>query len=418
MLLMLTRRAWLAGVGAIGSLDYGLVRTEAADRFVDSVGLCTHLDSAPYAQYFDTVLRMGAALGVRHVRDEMRPSNDRGRWRRLFAEAGIRAQLLVSPATNTVAEMLAFVRALGPGAVSAVEGQNEGDSAWFRAQAAAQPAWAEAVTRYQRAVFEALRGAGDTRRIPVVSPTVLDYRPADMRRLADAAPFCDVVGLHAYLQRQQEPETGDDYAGIRWYLREMRDRFKPGAPAMVTETGYATGGGGISAPAAACYLPRLLLHLFQSGIVRSFLYEFMDEGEAASDPEQNYGLLTAAAAPKPAYLALRRLLGALADPGPAFDPAPLALAVEHGPPDLRLLALRKRDGEAVVALWRAVRVWDAAARRDIAVPAVSARLRFGRDWQVAGLLLEGDRPWTEIAVRRRRAAVDVGAGVILLRLSV
>ncbi len=389
----------------------------AADQFVDSVGLCTHLESAPYTRYFDAVLRMGASLGVRHFRDEVRPTNDTARWRRLFAEAGIRSHLLVSPATNTVQEMLDFVHAIGPDAVSAIEGQNEGDSPWFKTQAAAKPDWADAVIRYQRDVFQSLQEHVETTAIPVVSPTVLDYQPNDMRRLQPLAPFCQIVGLHAYLQGQQEPETHDAYAGIDWYLSAMRDPFKPQAPAMVTETGYASGDRGISRQAAGIYLPRLLLHLFERGIVRSFLYELMDEGDAPDDPEQSYGLLNPLCVPQPAFHALRLLLGALADPGPLFVPPPIALAVEQAPADFRLLPFRKRDGEAVVAAWRAVRVWDPVSRRDLDVAPASIRLKLPPGSTAATLLLAEGATWLPALVRDRRLSLTLKGTVTLVRLS-
>lgn len=415
---MLTRRAWIAGLSAAASpvgAGEGLRRAHQADHFVESVGVCTHLESEPYTQHFDTVLRMGASLGVRHIRDEVRPDNDLARWRRLFSEAGIRSHVLASPATNSVAELLAFVLALGPDAISAVEGQNEGDSPWFKAQPVAREGWADVVIGYQRSLFQAVRQHPQTRAIPIVSPSVLDYEPNDMRLLRPAAPFCDIVALHAYLQGQQEPETDDPFAGIGWYLRNMRDSFKPSAPAMVTETGYTTGTVGISAAAAAIYLPRLLLHLFDHGIERSFLYELADESHAQSDPEHNYGLLTPEAAPKPAFHALRRLLGALADPGPAFLPALVQVEIERAPTDLRLVPFRKRDGEIVLALWRAVRVWDPSSRRDAVISTAPIRLRLTPGYVASTLFLTETSQWLAAPTDAGSLEFELGGTAMLLR---
>ncbi len=336
-----------------------------ADEFVASVGLCVHLASAPYAEMFNEVLRWARSLGVRHFRDDLRPSDDLRRWRVLFDQAGVRAHLLVSPSTNSPGDMIDYVRALGPKIVAAIEGQNEGDSAWFQSQPSGQPSWARAVIDYQQSVYEAVRAEYPADILPVVSPTVLDYRPLDMQALREAAPYCDIVALHAYVQEEQQPETEDPYAGLEWYLREMRDPFKPGAPAMITEAGYRTGSTGVSARAAAVYLPRLLLNAFDRGIVRSFIYEMLDEGQDASDPEQNYGLIGADGAPKPAYHALCVLLNALSDPGPTFSPERFAIELRHAPPDLRCCTFAKRDGERWLALWRALPVWDKAAKVDL-----------------------------------------------------
>lgn len=414
---MLTRRSCFAGFWAGASsvrIDGPSLHAHPADRFVDSVGVCTHLESEPYSQNFDGVLRRGAALGVRHIRDEIRPGNDMPRWRRLFAEGGIRSHLLASPATNTQAELMDFVLALGPDAVSAVEGQNEGDGPWFKAHPAAQADWAKTVIDYQRALFQALRERTQTAGIPIVSPTVLDYQPDDMRLLQASAPFCDIVALHAYLQGQQEPETEQDFAGIAWYRRSISDPFKPQAPVMVTETGYATTAKGISDRAAGIYLPRLLLHLFDSGIVRTFLYELMDESNVHDDPEHNYGLLTPSASPKPAFGALRLLLGALADPGPAYRAAPVTLSVEDGPPDLRLIPFRKRDGVIVLAIWRAVRVWDPAELRDLVVQPAPVRLLLPPRSTAATMVLAEGGAWTPVTVPRHGLELELRGTAMLV----
>lgn len=390
----------------------------AADAFVDSVGLCVHLDSPPYDKSFDAVSGRLAELGVRHLRDELRPSNDLARWRALHERAGIRGHLLVSPATNTITEMLDVIGALGGEKVSAVEGQNEGDSDWFRAQPSARPGWAEVVVAYQREVFVALRSRYPRDALPVLSPTVLDHRPGDMRLLRPAAAFCDAVALHAYAQGRQEPETHDDYAALGWYLREFRDKFKPGAPAMVTEAGYHTGTNGIPAEIAAKYLPRLLLQAFSLGIARTFIYELMDEGRDRSDAEQNYGLLTSAGEPKAAFHPLRKLLGALADPGPPFAAAALGVAVQGAPADVRVTPFQKRTGEVVVALWRAKRSWDPARRRAVAVAPARVHIALSRPFASAACqILDADSAWIAMPTNRDTAELLTNDTITLIRLT-
>lgn len=64
--------------------------------------------------------------------------------------------------------MLAAIAALGSASVAAIEGQNEGDSDWFKAQPAAGAAWDQAVVHHQRAIYQALRTRYPN--IPIVSP--------------------------------------------------------------------------------------------------------------------------------------------------------------------------------------------------------------------------------------------------------
>jgi hypothetical protein len=199
----------------------------------------------------------------------------------------------------------------------------------------------------------------------------------------------------------------------------MRDPFKPGAPAMVTETGYPSGGVGLSLRAAGIYLPRLLLHLFERGIVRSFLYELMDEGSGGHNPELHYGLLRVDGTAKPAFHALRLLLGALADPGPHFVPSPVMLAAT-GPADLRVVAFAKRGGETVIALWRAVRAWDPVRRRDLSTASAAARLSVACNpapRAAATLRLEPGATWSAVPVAGGRVELEAGETVTLVRLS-
>ncbi len=392
------------------------LRPAPADEFVASVGLCVHLSSPPYSEMFNKVLHCTRDLGVRHLRDDLRPSDDLKRWRALFSKAGVRAHLLVSPATNTPAEMMDYILALDPGGVSAIEGQNEGDSSWFRAQPSARPNWDAAVVAYQREIFTAVRARFPATALPVVSPTVLDYEPGDMLALRAAAPFTDIVALHAYVQEEQEPETTDPYAALGWYLRKMRDGFKPDAPVMITEAGYRTGPTGVSDRAAAIYLPRLLLNAFDQGILRSFIYELFDEGTDAADPEPNYGLLRSDGTPKPAYHALRILLNELTDPGPAFEPAPIEIGVEHARPGVRLISFAKRDGRHILAVWRARSVWDRRRRRDIPVRSELVGFVFGRPPRgLATRVVYPQNDWQQIPAKQE-INVTVSEFVTMVRI--
>lgn len=239
-----------------------------ATTFAHSVGVNTHLSSAAYVHRFELVASLLGASGIRYLRDELRPANNLRSWQELHRRYGIRSHLLVSPATNTIPEMLRYISALGVEKISAIEGQNEGDSPWFMAQKAAQGNWSAAVISYQEEVYQALRSRYSVAALPIVSPTVLDWKPADAALLSDAASFCDIVAIHSYVQHGQMPETDDSYAAVSWYLQNMRDGFKPGAPVMATETGYNTMGGrkAVSEVAAAIYIPRLLLNNFAMGI--------------------------------------------------------------------------------------------------------------------------------------------------------
>ncbi len=417
-------RRWLLQAAAATSLarparaEPAAVASAAA--FVDSVGVNVHLGSEPYASGFELFAAQAGASRIRHLRDELRPDNDLTRWRGLDDRFGIKSHLLVSPATNTVPQMLDTLAALGPHRVTAIEGQNEGDSEWFMANAAARFNWSATVVAYQREVFAALRQHYPAATLPVLSPSIIDWKPADVWQIRRAAAYCDIVAIHSYVQHGQEPETTDSEAGLAWYLRHMRDAFKPGAPVMATETGYNNlvkpGGAGVSEAAAAIYLPRLLLHNFAAGVLRTFLYEFMDGGADPAESEHHWGLVRHDGSPKPAYAALRNLLEALAEPAATAVTPVIAPVPANPPPDLRVVPLRVAGG-LVVAVWRAVRSWDVVRAADLAVPPAPLVLAAPGARRAAWSMPNEGTGWNDLGSVDETVTVPVSDRVLLLRLS-
>ena len=396
----LSRRSFLSMgmavlVGAPARAESALVHSAAA--FVDSVGVNTHISSEPYASRFPFVAEMLGASGIRHLRDELRPTNNLDHWRTLFTRHGIKSHLLVSPVTNTVPEMMTYLDALGVDLVSAIEGQNEGDSDWFMSQPQARGDWSTVVVAYQKEVFNALRSVYSAATLPIVSPTVLNWKPANMRLIRGAAEFCDIVAIHSYVQRAEEPETGADYAALSWYLRNMRDAFKPGASVMATETGYNNvikpSGKAVSETAAAIYIPRLLLHNFSRGVKRTFLYQFLDGGSDPSEWEHHFGLIRDDNTLKPAFHSAAMLLGALSDTGTAQSASAelkFVKVLADASTKVRSLQLRKSDGSLVIALWLPVSCWDVPSSADISVSPRHVAVAFDRPVARAEMLVLGE----------------------------
>ena len=398
--------------------------------FIDSVGVNTHLGSDPYKSAFAVLRDRIGASGIKHLRDEIRPTNDLERWRDLHRSFGVKSHLLVSPSTNTVPQMLDYVSKLGVERISAIEGQNEGDSDWFIAQPAARGDWSAAVVDYQKGVWQSLRQHYRPETLPVVSPTVLNYRPHNMLLIGAAAPYTDVVAIHSYPQHAQEPETDESYAALAWYLKNFRDPFKPGAPVMVTETGYndqiRRQSAAVSEAAASVYLPRMLLFNFASGIRRTFLYEFMDGGTAPAEWEHHFGLLRNDGTPKQSFFAIANLLTAMqceADENVPTDNGGLGELLIDGRPletnsgKLRSVAFRVSSSRMLVAVWLPARVWDAERARDIPVSPVAVSISAGAPLRRADFLVPNDSSqWSPLVPRASTVTIPVGAKVILVRL--
>jgi hypothetical protein len=426
----LTRRALLQASAALAlarpaSAGYKPIYRSAAE-FIGSIGVNTHISSEPYLSRFSKVRDLFRQIGIRHARDELRPTNDLDRWRDLHETLGVSSQLLVSPATNTVEEMLTYLDRLGVHRVSAIEGQNEGDADWFMAHAAAKGNWSRTVVDYQREVYRALRARYDAEELPIVSPTVINWKPRDMRLLKGAADYCDVVALHSYVQKAQEPETTDDFASLDWYIRNVSDTFKPGAPLMVTEAGYNNlvkpGGAAVSEAAASIYMLRLLLHNFSAGVRRTFLYQLLDGGDDPGEWEHHFGLVRHDDSPKPAFHAIASLIKALDEHEVSGEQKPLTLppiniTLREGPSSARMVCLQKRDGDVVVALWRPVRCWDVARAADIPVSPRMLTVLPDRTALRASILVPNDgEVWRDVPVSSNGIEIAIGGKVVLLRL--
>lgn len=394
----------------------------AAD-FIGSIGVNTHISSEPYASRFVTVQRLVAELGIRHLRDELRPTNDLGRWKSLFDHQGVMSHLLVSPATNTIEQMTAYINRLGRERISCIEGQNEGNADWFMAHKAARGDWARTVVACQRDVFERARQLAGTA-IPIVSPSVINWKPADMALLRNAAPYCDYVAIHSYPQHAEEPETKADYAALGWYLKHMRDAFKPGAPVMATETGYNNtvkpGGSGVSERAASIYLPRMLLHNFSEGVARTFLYQLLDGGDEPGNWEHHFGLVRHDDTPKPAFTAIANLIAAVQDaPERSSAQGPLRIALDaDAPSGMHVVQLSHTDGTTTAAIWRAERSWNVEEAADIEIAEVSCSLTADRTLADARVLIpNSSRDWRHIEAHGNRVSIPVADRVVLVRMT-
>jgi hypothetical protein len=169
-------------------------------------------------------------------------------------------------------------------------------------------------------------------------------------------------------------------------VREARpDQVRKGM--YFTETGYhnasasTTGQPPVSEEAAAVYLPRALAAAFGAGVRRTFVYELVDEkpDPALLDPEQHFGLLRNDLSRKPAFDAIKTMVKAVRSSPGESSPGLTWHLDAGGDADVQHLTLARRDGSRVIALWRAVSVWDAEARHALDPGTVPVELLLDRD---------------------------------------
>ena len=352
-----------------------------AEDFVESLGVNVHAQHLYDTLHEALAQKLGEA-GIRHVRD--------GAHDKAFAHAtsffekhGIRTTFITgrriggrtewkSPLDVTKVEAeLRGIREKALAATAAIEGPNEYDL--FHDERDKQ--WAETLREYQRRVFAGVKADPALRHLPVIGPSLTSE--AAYSEAGDLGAFLDFTCLHLY-QSTRHPGTAGwgpgGYGSIAWNLRHaavQNGAAAPARPVQVTECGYVSSVkvGGVPEEVEGKYLPRMYAEFFRRGIARSFKYELMDgDSKDAGDAQKHYGLLRSDLGEKPAFVALKSLIGLLADSKwdaeakkrvtPAFAPASLAFSLAGATNQVRHLLLQKSDGTFHLLLWQEVESYE------------------------------------------------------------
>lgn len=358
---------------ARGHRDVAPVQAVSADSVVDGYGVGIHLNflDTPYRDA-DAVADALADLGVRHVRDDLYLNAPREYAAiRTVAARGVGFDLIMGrPGAGATPQdyVDTVAQQLPASAVEGLEGVNEWDL--FGGDD-----WVGELRSWQQDLYAAVEADPATADVPVLSPA-LAFR-WNYANVGTLTQWADVANAHMY-PGGYEPsnEVGRITSAVRQVL--------PTGPLVTTEAGYNnalnTTNGHLPVPedVAAAYLPRLLLDHLVRGERRVYSYELIDsfEDPGQTDVEAHFGLLRHDLSPKPAYTAMKDLLGLVADPGPSFTPGTLAVTADGLPGDARYLLTQKRDGRFVLLLWRDVRIYDPVSQRPIEVTPADVTVRF------------------------------------------
>ena len=350
------------------------VTARAADAFVDSVGVNTHLhyDDTVYNRFDDFIKPKLLALGVRHIRDGAYTYRGVGgntfyyaRLRELAAK-GIRFDLLTTIKTSYSEEtdfsLLDDIYSWTSGAVETFEGVNEPDIQ------SGTTNWVEQTRAAQQTLYNTVKGNPALKRVKVIGPSPVWKADA----LGNLSFEMDYGNSHTYTGGAMPMVSG--YGSLKFNLDKAALNSRAD-PVIVTEVGYHSavntqnGHRPVSEKIAAVYTPRLLLSYFDKGIVRTYLYQFIDHfsDSSSTDPEAAFGLLRNSGAEKPVYKAVQTLLNLLQDPGPAFQPGSLRYELSGDAKDVQQVLLQKRDGTFYLALWVEASGWDRDAKRELKV---------------------------------------------------
>ena len=381
----------------------------ASNSVVDQIGVVIHLSffNTPYNK-FDSIVRPGLAeLGVRHIRDGALTAGNDGAlntyYKRLSALAadGVKSSLVVfdatSPAYVTDLAKLDDVYNRAGRAVELFEGTNEPNLK-------KNPDWAAIGRERQKELYQATHGNPDLSGVAVIGPSPWG---ASAQQLGDVSANVDFGNWHIYSGGQYPEATGK--ASLTDYLEQARGLYS-GKPVVASEAGYHSAmnvPAGKHRPAPekiiARYLPRLVLWNLKHGVVRTYLYELIDSFDRGdADPESNFGLMRHDGSRKPAFYAIKNLVGIFSDSGAVPHPQALDWSLTSKDEAVQSMLFQRSNGSFLLALWLGVPAWDPDQRAEVASKSVTTDITLPAATSKATVLEFTD----EGTVAERNAAIE------------
>ena len=323
------------------------------------------LDS-PYGEWPRIVSRI-REMGATNIRAVAPISTNEG-WNRAVwgrindaVDAGLKFNFLLSydcsmggPVSQCIDALRTRVPASG---VVSVEWPNEADHQ-------KDPNWVARVSAWGRAIHASMKGHPGTRGIPILGPSLV--APDAPSILGDQSAYVDAGNLHPY--------TGGLSPSPEHMLRErVRMAAATGSkPLVATEAGFHTvlSSTGPFKPTdegvSAVYTVRTFLEHYVSGVQKTYIFQLQDHRPEPTNPEMNFGLLRHDGSPRPAFTAVKNLMGMVGTQGPS-RPAALSYSIAGDTSDLRQLVLHKADGTHLIVLWRTASIWNRDAKQRVAV---------------------------------------------------
>jgi hypothetical protein len=315
-------------------------------QFTDSVGVNVHLayDNTPYVSQFPQIMASMLSLGVTHYRDGLTQYAQPFQYQNaeMLGQAGIKADWLMD--FNNSASIINSAYANAPDATAGFEGPNEDD-----AEAGAP------LLAFMQLLQTTIRANPATAAMPIIAPSFI--QPSSYATQGNLSSLINYGNTHDYFGTRN-PETapyGGGFYNCGGYGSMQFNMCLAGMvgvnePVVSTETGYESGAG-LSDAIIGRYEMRTLFESLSLGMSKTYLYELID------DPSGNWGLLTGAFSPRPAYTAIENILALLKDV--SFPkPGKLNYTLAGQTQNVNHLLLQKSNGTFYLAIWLAVQSAD------------------------------------------------------------
>ena len=345
----------------------------SVSAFLSTLGVNAHAGSANGA-YANSSMVLSALnyLGISTVRDHFTNLGTGGAAVGAMAAAGIKFDFVASsdlPAKGDagLADYVAGLKAFQSkyaGSIFAIEGLNEVNIQAFNYKGSGDLAAAAA---YQKALYGAVKGDSALSGIPVINLSIGLESSSAYAAIGNLGAYADYGNAHAYTA------TGWQSDKVMEASMARAAGAAKGDPVIVTETGYTTlksdTGLGVNESAQAKLTLNAVLHAYENGSSKTFLYELFDSSLEPTGParEFNFGLFKTDGTPKQAAVALHNLTSILAytDAGTGTAAsAATAYTLKDMPADGHSMAMTKGNGAYDLVLWRDVKMWDSASQTE------------------------------------------------------
>lgn len=337
-----------------------------SDSIADSVGINVHLHytDTPYAN-FSLVQGLLTDLKVRHIRDGLVDTTWSEFYKRhnALGKQGIHCVYVTSPKMSDT--LLASYPARVAADFEGYEGPNEYNSS-------GDPQWAETLKAFMPRLYRitkdspSLGGRGF-----VIGPSLT--QPDAYAKVSGLQQYFDYANLHNYFAGRN-PGTpgwgGGGYGSIDWNLRLARGAWSD-KPVFTTEIGYNTDPTNkqyIPEDVEGRYMPRLILEQLLHHIQRTYIYELIDVGPKISKNDAAFGLVHNDGSKKPAYNALKHLIGLTIDRGTSPSLADLPFQLSGDVNDVHHLLAQRGDGTYLLFFWLEASSFDQPKQAASSVP--------------------------------------------------
>jgi hypothetical protein len=360
------------GGGTVATTDPTGTQASMADALVETMSVQLHLNytgSIYQTGWTDIVRPALLDLGIRYVRERMGTDPTIVDRFKDLAANGIRMTAGCWPeGTNytDASHIITRANAHGTAVVSAFDGWNEVDGQ------STSGSWSAAWVAWQTAYYAAIKANSTWQNRVVLGNSLAASASCDS--VGDRHTILDAGNMHSY------PTSSGMPSGVSSSWIPQWKKIAGTKPLWTTETGYhnalAAPTPGISQLAVAKYYSRIFFEYFNRGVVRTNLYELVDQGVSNTDREKSWGLIANSGTHKQQYAPVKNVIGLLADPGASFTPGKLNYTLTGASTSTHTTLLQKRNGRFYLVIWNEIKVVS-SSYADITNSPVAVTLTLG-----------------------------------------